>query len=239
MPEWLVFDESRLIFSGTPKAKDITFNSNKSEFYQIFKIVVTASDIGDLSVSSNFSLIVKNTLPKINTTKSLQKQFEMLQPIINYVTEFQFDPSVFISEDNSSLTFEARLWGAHASSGRLLMENPNDTTTLPNWIKFDTNQRRFTIQPPENTVNQGYKVVVYASNGLQQNSDSFSFTVGYSFEYVFAIFLKILSPILGAIGIIAYRIALYDIFFKTRYKYPKIERIPVFEESQQTDFLDQ
>ena len=198
----------------------------------------------------------------------MQKQFSNLQPIINSLTEFKFDPDTFIDENNGTLAYEARLAGhgrrrilstsmtnVSGLASNVTTNNNNSTTNtsnnivtytqsiedstiaLPDWIKFDQLQQKFSILPTENEVNNEYKIIVIANNGLQSDTDEFSFIVGYSFAYILNYFIKIFSPILAAIGIIAYRITLYNIFFKPFYTASKREKIIIHENYQKNIYL--
>ena len=239
LPNWLNFDDSRLLFTGSPLPSLISQNKTTNQYYQVFSIEFEVKDIADETNVTSFHLIVMNFPPKVNASFSLQKQFGNIQPIINTATEFKFDSSAFIDENNGTLTFISRLAGSNG--GRRLLSNSSNiqdsTSVLPDWIKFDSYQQKFSINPPESEVNKNYKVVVIASNGLQNCTDSYSFTVGYSYLYILDYLIKIISPMLAIYGFFAYKILLYNIFFKSFYNYSKVERIMINQNYQKNIYL--
>ena len=243
LPLWLVFDPINRLFTGNPTSKDINYNSTTSEYFQEFQILVTAKDIADATSFTNFTLDVKNSPPKVNLNKTLQSQFGGLHPQINSLTEFQIDSSTFVDDNNIKLSFDARL-ALGNYKGRRLSSNSSSTFTdatslLPDWIKFDPILNKFTILPPESVVNKNFKIVVIVNNGLQSQSDSFSFTVDVSLDYVFTYILKILTPIIGAIGLIAYRVTLYNVLFKRYFIYSQYEKINIHENYMKKVYLIQ
>ena len=64
LPGWLDFDEEGGTFSGSPNKSYIPKNQIDGSFYKAYNILVVAIDAGDLSNSTNFTLIVRNSVPK-------------------------------------------------------------------------------------------------------------------------------------------------------------------------------
>jgi glucose/arabinose dehydrogenase len=123
LPSWLSFDPETGTFSGTPGAGD----------EGTVQVVVTASDLGGLSVSDQFSLTVAPVDPE-NTAPVVQTPL----PDVTVTEEVPVDILVpfetFFDADGDPLFISA---------------TRGDGSALPDWLSFDTVAGRFTGTPDD------------------------------------------------------------------------------------------
>ena len=264
LPEWLQFDSSRNMLTGNPTTKDITYNSSMNQYFQSFNICVKAIDIAEESVSTYFLMVIQNIAPINNPNKTLQMQIQNKNPSVDTLFEFTLYPYTFLDQNNGSLIYEARL--AKSSSKSIpdknstkslrMLSNQTDNNTnsslkvqvvtnkedsetseLPDWIKFDPQTRKFAILPGSEAINSEYSIVVTADNGLQKQSQIFSFVVQVTSTYILNYLLKMMGPILAVLGLIKYRILIYYLFFKRKYRYGFPDQVGIYENYEKRIYL--
>ncbi len=86
-------------------------------------------------------------------------------------------------------------------------------------MEFDAESRTFKGTPAESDVLQDINIKVVASDSISSivATQSFQLETHLSFIYVFEKLIAIMGPILGAIGILAYRMQLYALFCRKKY----------------------
>ncbi|MFN3228077.1 MAG: putative Ig domain-containing protein, partial [Hyphomicrobiales bacterium] len=123
LPTWLSFDPETGTFSGTPSAGD----------EGVVEVVVTARDLGGLSVSDQFSVTVAPVDPD-NTAPIVQNPVGDQLVNEEEVVDFTLPPETFFDADGDVLTLSA----ARA-----------DGSPLPDWLSFDPATGRFTGTPDD------------------------------------------------------------------------------------------
>ena len=264
LPEWLQFDSSRSMLFGNPTIKDINYNVSEQRYLQSFNFCVKAIDIADESVSTFLLMTIQNIAPITNPNKTLQAQIQNKNPSVDTLFEFTLDPYSFLDQNNASLTYEARLSKSPSNSAKALRilsnitdnnanssqsssltenetvsptEKNSDTSELPDWIKFDSQTRKFSILPPSETINSQYSISVTADNGLQKQSQIFSFVVQTTPAFILNYILKMMGPILAFLGLIKYRAVLFYLCYKRKYRYLFADQVGIYEKYEKTIYL--
>ncbi len=238
LPSWIIFVAETLTFSGIPNADFIHYNETEGMYYQSFKIMVMALDLGDANATSSFNLIVKNNIPRKN--KLLSNQFSSFVPRVEVDSEITFSEDTFVDENNDTLTYKARLMSDDGwFLGRRLSQASaaDGTNLLPNWIVFDELQRKFSISPTSSNYLHTYTIKVICKNSMLEESDYFSFEVGMSAFYAFNIFLIVIGVVGSILGFYANRIMFYSIMAKNLYCYPNYEKVFINQEYQKYIYL--
>ena len=192
LPAWLSFDSKNLRFFGTPTIANV---DNYTMILSIFNGYHTTSD--------SFTLSVNYTPPEINPNMSLQKQMDA-EPQVQMESQYFISKGCFIDPNpKPSLTYAATL----------------DGQILPSWIQFDQSTLLLRITPnPENFQKQ-YTITITASNRHFSVSGYITFTVQTSWKYTLQLISQILGPLITILGLIRYRAALYNFFYRKRYTY--------------------
>ena len=236
LPNWLLFDGISLVFSGTPLEKDIPYNSSLNSFFANYSICVIAFDIGGLNSTVNFSLIVQNSIPLVNSQNTLANQFKKLDPQVMLTVEAQFSEDTFFDSNNETLTYEARLLSQESKwLGRRLSEESGDI--LPDWITFDAKQRKFSISPTFYLLNFQYRVKVIAKNSNLEASDSFQFIVSLSPASALQIGVTIAGIAGFFLGIWAYRMLFYSLCCKNLYCYTEYDKVIIHKKYEKIIYL--
>ncbi len=91
---WLKFDASARKLYGKPEVKDLLKGEDRYE--QIFKIKITATDIGNKKVSKEYELKVSNEFPKLNEAKKIKDQAIHVGNTYDYV----IPSNTFVDDDD-------------------------------------------------------------------------------------------------------------------------------------------
>ena len=124
LPSWLTFDKERKLFLGKPDIKDITYFEKNNSYYQIFKIIVLASDLVMLSSFAAFDLIIYNH-PPIYIDNSNSQYDQIL--ILGSQYDWSVPGSSFSDPDNEELIYYSYIY---------------PDKKLPNWLNFDADRKR-------------------------------------------------------------------------------------------------
>ena len=193
LPKWLNFNSLDLRFYGTS-----TYNDRN----QNYTIKVIASN-GFHKISGSFVLKMRYDKPTL--TKNIRDQIRSDPQVALESTYFLYKDT-FSDPNNGSLSYECKLNGL----------------VLPSWVNFDETNLLLTITPVSsyffflNT----YTVNITASNKYFSVSDSFSFKVVASWQFILTLFSQILAGLLGVFGYFKYKSTIYNILFKKYYVYP-------------------
>ncbi|MFN3761311.1 MAG: putative Ig domain-containing protein, partial [Algoriphagus aquaeductus] len=149
LPGWLTFNPAIRTFSGTPTNSDVGTVS----------ITVTANDGNGGTVTDTFDITVIN----VNDAPTVANPIADQSATEDIAFNFQFGLNVFNDIDvGDVLTYTAQL---------------SDGGSLPLWLSFDGNNRRFSGTPGNSDVGN-LDIVVTASDGLGASvSDTFTLIV--------------------------------------------------------------
>ena len=255
-PIWIQWDSINLRMAGTPGPDHVPFNETLKGYFKNYSICVAAVDAGDLTAFVNFTLLVANLPPTINKKKPLSQQFSNWDVQVQVASEKQFDDDTFIDLYNDTVSYQAELVSEEAPPGfklkRVLAASSSASKTstsssastskkslnsLPQWMKFDAENRRFSVNPTSDVLNYHYVIRVIANNSRLNNSDTFSFDVKISINYAFSLFLTIIGAVGGAVGFLVYRKTIYAILGKKLYCYPLYQKVKIGEKFKKTIYL--
>ncbi|KPA12837.1 Dystroglycan-type cadherin-like domain protein, partial [Candidatus Magnetomorum sp. HK-1] len=146
LPDWLSFDPSSRIFTGTPLNDQVG----------TIQIKVTATDQSLASISDSFALTVNNT----NDAPTLENAIIDQSTDEDAVYTFTFDINTFNDVDTTdSLTYTA---------------TQSNDSALPLWLSFDVNTRTFSGTPLNDDVGV-YQIKVTATDtSLTSATDIFA-----------------------------------------------------------------
>ena len=212
LPDWLVFNQERLLFTGTPNIEDIKYDKKERAYLQDFFLKVTAFDVADEYASVEFKLSVFNYAPRINPNRTLYRQFKDSDPQVNKMAVLTMDSETFIDLNGDELTYEARL--AYST------ENGNNDTLLPGWIVFDDKKRSFALSPTPTELFKTYYINITAKNDLFESWDILEFKVVLSWEYILTVLGSISATMGTILGLLKYKTTIFAVFLKKKYKYP-------------------
>jgi len=148
LPNWLTFDPATRTFSGTPENGDVGD----------VDIRIIATDPSGDSVSDIFTVTVANTNDKPVLDNAIPNQNATEDVEFNFI----IPANTFSDEDGDNLTYSAKL---------------ADGSSLPSWLIFDPNTRRFVGTPKNDDVGT-LAIQVTATDPSQQSiSSQFSLEV--------------------------------------------------------------
>ena len=209
LPNWLIFDKDRLLFTGSPNIQDIKYVEEERAYLQDFYLKVSAYDVADEHIGVILKLSVYNYAPRINPNRTLYKQFIDSDPQVNKLTVLNLDPDTFIDLNGDELNYEASF--AYSKENNSL---------LPDWIAFDAKKRSFVLSPTQKELFKSYFLNITVKNSLFESWDILEFKVVPSWEYIITILGSIAAAIGTIVGLLKYRPTLSALFLKKQYQYP-------------------
>ncbi|KAJ3431742.1 hypothetical protein M0812_20663 [Anaeramoeba flamelloides] len=150
LPSWLTLNSNAMTYTGT------TPSSNCGES---FDISLKAHDgCSSNTVEDLFKFTVSNDPPELSSGNDLEDQTANSQKYFTYV----FENDIFVDPEEVQLTFTAK--------------QSNDES-LPSWLSFNSNQRKFSGTPPKTCEKVSYEIRVTASDGCNDVSSTFDLDV--------------------------------------------------------------
>ncbi|KAJ3426599.1 soluble calcium-activated nucleotidase [Anaeramoeba flamelloides] len=150
LPSWFVFDSN---------AKEYTAAVQSSDCGQTIEVSLQADDsCGTNTVEDIFKFTTTNEPPSLDSQKDLEDQTAHSLKQFSY----QFDDDIFIDLEEVQLTFSAKQF------------NDED---LPDWLAFNSNQRKFSGIPTKTCETISYEIKVTASDGCNDVSSTFALEV--------------------------------------------------------------
>jgi len=192
LPNWLDFDSKSLRFSGTPGINDT----------KDYNITVSVFN-GYHTTTDSFMLQVRYYPPILNPDLKIQSQMRE-NPQVEIESQTFISKNCFIDPNNGTLTYTATL----------------NNQLLPQWIQFDGQNLLLRMNPIAETFQKTYTIQITAKNKHYEVSDSLNFLVETSWKYTLTIMIQIIGPLVTLIGLIKYRTAFYNVFFKKYFQYP-------------------
>lgn len=151
LPSWLTFDAQAGRLSGTPDNWDVG----------TLDVLVTATDSGGLSASSQFTLDILN----VNDSPVVAHELANMSAVENQPFTFSVPSDTFNDDDlihGDVLTYSATLV---------------DGTTLPDWLSFDASTGVFTGMPATADIGSFDVAVTATDSGGLSASSQFSLSV--------------------------------------------------------------
>jgi len=170
---------------------------------------ITASD--NLNAPQTFSLKKFTSLLRMNTApvivQTVQSQIDKTSMWTAFPFSLQLNQTSIVDMENDKLTYT------------LKQQNGEDA---PSWLVL--NGLTLNGDPP-NEAGIKLDLKIICSDGYKTVEDKFSVSVRISAGYVLSVFVKLIGPIVGALGAITQANQIYNILCKKRYTHSKIFKI--------------